>query len=224
MAPAGTALTFGATRRAAQDSWKRASIDDKPQAIRVFDSVSAKIRRTMLDAPEQPVVPGGRREHLHERVRQSAGNLMLPTRYDTYRGRVTALWSEVPTFGFGWMPARGKGHQHEQAMCAWLNSTPGRLLLLNRRTKKLTYPMWSVDHLTALPCPTPDSAGCLALAEAWRKACSTPLLPLGQGNECQARHIIDQAAALVIGATPDTVATWRKRLAAEPTISNQRTV
>ncbi|MYB36731.1 MAG: N-6 DNA methylase [Gammaproteobacteria bacterium] len=220
LAPAGTAVTFGATRRAAQDSWKRTSADDL-WAIRVFDSVSAKIRRTMLDTPEQPVVPGGRRQHLHERVRQSAGHLMFPTRYDTFRGRVTALWSEVPTFGFGWMPARGQGRQHEQALCAWLNSTPGRLLLLNRRTKKLTYPMWSVDHLTSLPCPTPGSEGCSALADAWRNTCSTPLLPLGQGDECQARRAIDEAAALAIGATPDALATWRQRLAAEPTISNR---
>ena len=67
----------------------------------------------MLGAPEQPVVPGGRRIHLHERVLQSKGNLMLATRFDTVGGLLTALWTEVPIFGFGClMFQQRKGYLH----------------------------------------------------------------------------------------------------------------
>ena len=153
LVPAGSVLRTGATRQAAQDSWKRASEGENPHGVRVFDSVSAKIRRTMLDVPEQPVVPGGRRAHLYERVRQSRGHLMLAARYDTVSGRLTALWSDISTFGFGWIPSTGPSRAYEKAVCAWWNSTAGRLLLLNRRAKKLTYPKWSKEHLKSLPWP-----------------------------------------------------------------------
>ena len=222
LVPAGSVLTTGATRRAAQDSWKRDSGGESPHGVRVFGSVSANIRRTMLDVPEQPVVPGGRRAHLYERVRQSGGHLMVAERYDTVGGRLTALWSEISTFGFGWIPSTGPTRAYEKAVCAWWNSTPGRMLLLNRRTKKLTYPKWSKGHLKLLPCPRPEASGSKALTEAWERANRTPLLPFAQAEGCVARKIIDGAAALAIGAGEGVVADWRRRLAAEPTITNVR--
>ena len=224
LVPAGSVLTPGATGRAAQDSWRRDNEGEHPQRVMVFDSVSSQIRRTMLDDPEQPVVPGGRREHLYENVLQSKGNLMLATRYDTVSGRLTALWSEVPTFGFGWIPATGPSRAYEQAICAWWNSTPGRLLLLNRRARKLTYPKWSVAHLTSLPCPKQDPSRGTALTEAWRQTNRTPLLPLRQAEQCTVRRVIDDAAATALGVEPEVVADWRRRLAAEPTITNVRAI
>ena len=222
LVPAGSVLTTGATGRAAQDSWKRHSEGEDPQQVCIFDSVSAEIRRTMLDAPEQSVVPGGRRAHLWKNVLHSKGNLMLATRYNTVSGRLTALWSEVPTFGFGWIPAQGPDRAYEQALCAWWNSTVGRLLLLNRRAKTLTYPKWSVEHLTSLPCPKPETPGCKALADTWQQTSSTPLLPLRHAEECTVRQVIDAAAALVLGVNPEDMADWRRRLATEPTITNER--
>ena len=96
------------------------------------------------------------------------------------------------------------------------------MLLLNRRAKKLTYPKWSKGHLKSLPCPRPETLGSKALTEAWERANRTPLLPFAQAEVCVARQIIDEAAALAIGAEEDLVADWRRRLAAEPTITNVR--
>ena len=225
LVPAKHVLTTGATGQAAQDSWRRPaeSAEGRPDQVRVFDSVSAKIRRRMLDEPEQSVVPGGRRAHLFENVLATSGHLMLVTRYNTNSGRLTALWSETATFGFGWIPAsvmKG-GHAYEQALCAWWNSTAGRVLLLNRRAKTLTYPKWSVEHLTSLPCPRPDSLGSAALARAWKETCRMPLLPLCRGAECKVRRRLDEAAAVVIGVDPNILADWRQCLAAEPTITNR---
>lgn len=222
LVPAGKVLTTGATGRAAQDSWKRESDTAASEQVLVFDSVSSKIRRTMLGTPEQPVVPGGRRAHLYDRVLQSKGNLMLVNRYDTVSGRLTALWSEAPTFGFGWIPAKGPNREYEQAICAWWNSTPGRLLLLNRRAKKLTYAKWSVSHLKSVPCPDPKATDYSILTEAWQQACRISLLPMRQAEECEVRRTIDEAAAQIIGIEPRVMADWRRGLAAEPTITNKQ--
>ena len=218
--PAGSVFKTGATQQAAQDSWKRGTHEDPSQQVRVFATVSAKVRHSMLGEPEQPVVPGGRRVHLHDRVLQSKGNLMLATRFDTVSGLLTALWTEVPTFGFGWMPATALGRSYEQALCAWWNSTPGRLLLLNRRGKKLTYPKWSVEHVTSVPCPSPETPGSAALAKAWQETRRLSLLPMRQAPECAVRRVVDGAAALALGVEQDVLADWRRRLAAEPTITN----
>jgi len=219
---AESVLTTGATRRAAQDSWKRDSGDANPDGVRVFGSVSADIRRTMLDVPEQPVIPGGRRAHLHDRVRESGGHLMLAARYDTVSGRLTALWSDISTFGFGWIPATGPSRAYEQAVCAWWNSTVGRMLLLNRRARKLTYPKWSKGHLKSLPCPLPEAVGTEALSEAWEQVHDLELLPMREAEQCEARRIIDAAAAIALGINGDEIADWRRRLAREPTIANVR--
>ncbi len=214
-------LSFGATGQAAQDSWVRVEHDPlREDQVMVFDSVSAKTRRTMAADPEQAVEPGGRRAHLWEEVLKTSGNLMLATRFDTQSGRLTALWSERATFGFGWIPAKGADHGHERAICAWWNSTPGRLLLLNRRAKKLTYPKWSKGHLESIPCPKPGSQAIQSLADAWRKACDRPMLPMSSGEDCEARRIIDNAAALALGVKPDEIRDWRCGLAKEPTVRN----
>ena len=220
LVPAGSVLKTGATQQAAQDSWKRATNGEHPKQAWVFDSVSAKFRHSMLGAPEQRAMPGGRRAHLHENVLASKGNLMFATRFDTVSGVLTALWSDTATFGFGWMPAKARDAKYEQALCAWWNSTPGRLLLLNRRGKKLTYPKWSVEHVTSVPCPKANSPGCEELTKAWQKTCRTPLLPMRQAEECSVRRVIDEAAALALGVDDETLADWRRRLAAEPTITN----
>ena len=220
--PAKRVLTTGATGRAAQDSWVRDTGSGASPRVLVFDTVSAKIRRTMLDKPKEPVVPGGRRAHLYDRVLQSKGNLMLAMRYNTVSGRVTALWSEVPTFGFGWIPAKGPDQAYEQALCAWWNSTPGRLLLLSRRGKTLTYPKWSVNHLMSMPCPNPRAIDCSILTKAWQQVCRTALLPLREADECEARKTIDNAAAQAIDIEPQVLEDWRRGLAAEPTVKNQQ--
>ena len=222
LVPAGSVLKTGATRQAAQDSWKRDSGGENPEEIRIFGSISTRIRRTMLDVPEQPVVPGGRRAHLYESVRRSGGHLMVAERYDTVAGRLTALWSETATFGFGWIPSTGPNRVYEKAVCAWWNSTPGRMLLLNRRAKKLTYPKWSKGHVKSLPCPRPEAVGTKALREAWEQVHDLELLPMRQADVCAARLVIDAAAAVALDAGEDEIADWRRRLAREPTIANVR--
>ena len=149
---------------------------------------------------------------------------MLATRCNTVSGRVTALWSETATFGFGWIPAKGADHFYEQALCAWWNSTPGRILLLNRRSKELTYPKWSIKHLKAVPCPKPDNPALVSLQAAFERVCEMELLPMRQAEECEARKVIDEAAAVALGVAPEVIEDWRRRLAMEPTITNARAI
>ena len=104
---------------------------------------------------------------------------------------------------------------------AWWNSTPARLLLLNMRSKKLTYPTWSLAQLRQVGIPKPGNPAWETLTRAWEEACQLEMLPLSQGEECPARHLIDRAAALALGMEEEQMAEWRQMLAQEPTISNR---
>ena len=48
------------------------------------------------------------------------------------------------------------------------------------------------------------------------------LRPRLQAEDYKAQRIINEAAALVLGVEPDILADWRRRLAAEPTVTNAR--
>ncbi len=95
-------------------------------------------------------------------------------------------------------------------------------MLLNRRAMTLTYPTWQLTHLREIRIPTPENPGWNALAAAYAEACDLELLPMRQAEECAARRIIDAAAVQALGIDEAQVGEWRRKLAKEPTVSNQR--
>ena len=95
-------------------------------------------------------------------------------------------------------------------------------MLLNRRGQKLTYPTWQLAHLREIRIPKPENPAWSRLRETFDEVCDAELLPMKQAEECEVRKVIDAAAALVLDLDPDVLADWRRRLAAEPTITNRQ--
>lgn len=95
-------------------------------------------------------------------------------------------------------------------------------MLLNRRAQELTYPTWQLAHLREIRVPRPDNPAWTSLRAAYDQVCDTEILPMRQAEECIVRQVIDSAAAVALGVEPDVLADWRRRLAAEPTITNAR--
>lgn len=94
-------------------------------------------------------------------------------------------------------------------------------MILNQRSRKLTYPMWSPKPLNRIGIPKPDNPAWATLTAAWEAASDIEMLPLAQSEECEARRIIDRAAAQALQLDEEQIAEWRRMLAAEPTISNR---
>ena len=95
-------------------------------------------------------------------------------------------------------------------------------MLLNRRAQTLTYPTWQLEHLREIRIPKPDNPAWTALATAFERVCDREFLPMRQAQECDARRIVDEAAATALGIKNDVLVDWRRRLATEPTIMNTR--
>ena len=192
-------------------------------ARRFFWSVSAKLRRAVQGSPEQWARPKPGKDRLAGRYWQRRSRFLVAVRFDTVAGRLTGLRATQPSIGSGWIPVDVKSDSIAQALAAWWNSTPVRLMLLNRRTKKLTYPNWSLAQLHEIRIPRPNrNTAWNALSAAFEQVCDIELLPMRRAAECRARQVLDEAAALALGVDPREVADWRQRLAREPTVAQER--
>ena len=121
------------------------------RAIPGFHSVSGELRRTMLGEPDVWYVPRRRpRRNMDrwiEQSRRQRSHLLVPMRLNTVSGRLTGVWTAQPSFGW-WVPIAVSDEDRQKALAAWWNSTPVRLMLLNRRAQTLThaYPVVTYTH------------------------------------------------------------------------------
>jgi len=78
-----------------------------------------------------------------------------------------------------------------------------------------------VAHWQEISIPKRNHPAWSALAEAWDEVRDLELLPMRQADECPARKIIDRAAAQALNAGEAQIGEWRRKLAREPTVSNE---
>ena len=219
--PASTRYQVGPAGQRIRDAF-HACDRDATGAERVFWSVRSDLRRKMSDSPEAWVRPKDGKEGLAARYLRQGSHVLVANRYDTVAGRLTALWTADRSVGSGWSPIAVPDSRRAKGLAAWWNSTPARLLQLNQRTRKLTYPSWSLAQLREIRVPIRDNPAWDALAEAWERVRDIDLLPMRDGEKCEVRQVIDEAAATALDVSAATVARWRAMLAAEPTVTNRR--
>ena len=218
--PAGLRYQIGPAGQRIQDAYEVCD-GEEPGAIRGFHSVSGTLRRTLLGEPDVWYRPKAAKRSLADRYRAQRGHLLVPMRFNTVSGRLTGVWTAQSSFGW-WVPIAVPDEDRQKALAAWWNSTPVRLMLLNRRAQTLTYPTWQLAHLREIRVPRPENPAWASLRSAFGQVCNTELLPMRQAEECEARRLIDDAAALALSIDPKEIAGWRRQLAAEPTIANAR--
>ena len=223
--PAGLWHSIGPAGQRIDDAFEECDKEDSGATL-IFDSISSKLRRTIHGKPEawhhpKPTATGKR---LGEKYWAQRSNLLVSQRFDTISGRLTALYSDEATVGKGWVPVSIRDESTAKALTVWWNTTPARLMLLNRRGKKLTYPKWSLAHMKEIRIPKSDNPGWQALRKAYDKVCEMELLPMKDQADDEARRIIDEAAAKCLNLDASVIASWRERLAREPTITNRPVV
>ena len=222
--PVGLRYRVGPTGQSVQDAYEvgEAGVHG---AVPGYHSVSEALRRTIRAEPDVWYVPRRGRRRKMERLigdnQRLRGHMLVPMRLDTISGRLTGVWSAKPSFGW-WVPIAVPDRDRQKALAAWWNSTPVRLMLLNRRAQKLTYPTWQLTHLKEIRIPKPENAAWGLLRAAFDEVGETELLPMKDAEQCEARTVIDAAAALACAVDPELLARWRRFLATEPTITNRR--
>ena len=76
-------------------------------------------------------------------ILQKAGHLLVSMGQNTSAARVTAVASDNRYVGQGWMPVTGVDASQAKAAAVFLNSTPGRLLLMRQPGKSLVFPFYN---------------------------------------------------------------------------------
>ena len=80
-----------------------------------------------------------------------AGRLLIAGKINTNAIRTTSVLLDEPALGSAFVPVRLKTKDEsevrslEKALCVWFTSTPFIICLLGARSKKLTYPNYSLE-------------------------------------------------------------------------------
>ena len=231
MVPLREIFEIGPPGRSIYDEFERVpdgSAD--PEQVAVFDSVSSRLRVSLAGKPDafwrpRPAArrrrrakPGLVESHLARR-----GWVLVALRADTHNARIVGTCGSVKCFGSGFVPVLTETREQAKALCVAWNSTPNVLQLLNMRSKKLTYPKWSVVQLESVKVPESLRAAELesAMAGVFDRLGSEPMKSWAGAEADPVRREIDDAVAEAYRISAGVLADWRGRLAREPTVANR---
>ena len=170
------------------------------------------------------IEPKPPRRHLADKYWEQRSDLMLPQRLRLNVARVATVMLPERAVGSIWTPCRPHDAEIAKALCLYLNSTPGLLSLLGARDNRVpSYPSFSLDTLRSLPVPN-----FAALGRAERDLLSSwfgwlqdeVLLPFPHMHEDPVREQIDDAVVKALGLDDEWVATIRRELAREPSVTD----
>ena len=192
-----------------------------------------KRTQTMSAKADTYIIAKPRKEHLAESYWSQRSSFLLPTRLFLPTTRMVAVRLRSPGLGSAWVPCRPTETEPkldveilEKAFCVYLNSSIGILALLgDRSNKKPTYPNISIDDMRKLFVPDFATIGRDAapvLAAVYDAHAEDTLLPLPQMDDCPVRRALDDAVIATLGLDGEMVATIRRSLAMEPSVTGRR--
>lgn len=211
---------IGPAGRRIYDAYEECEKDDDGAKL-IFHSIGSELRRTIHAAPESYHKPKRKKTQMAKKYWDMRSRLLVAQRFRTTVNPLVALYSDESSVGMGWVPLAIRDEQEAKVLAVWWNSTPCMMMLLNRRSKTLDYPTWSLTHLGEIRIPKPDNPAWDALADTYDKVCDEEISPMSNADD-PVRVMIDDAAAKVLGAEPEVLADWRRRLSREPTMRSAK--
>ena len=170
--------------------------------------------------------PFSRERRIADSYWEQRSQMLLPHRLWLPLARAAAVMLPEPAVGSIWTPCRPHYPDIAKALCLYLNSTPGLLSLLGGRdNRKPSYPSFSLDTLRSLPVPTFAALGSAErelLDGCFDRLENDTLLPFPHMHQDPVRRQIDEAVTAALGLDPEWVATIRRELAREPSVTDAR--
>lgn len=156
-------------------------------------------------------------------MKECASHLLVNTGQDTRTGRLSAVACTEKHFGMCWKPVQGLTQEQSRAWAVWLNSTPGRIMTLIHRGKKLDFPMYRTAGFQQIRVPHLDRPQAIErLASAWEETCGMEVPQYREGYT-PVRQAWDRAVSEALDeAEAERVREWADKLNREPAISLER--
>ena len=183
------------------------------------------VTQSMRAQTDVYIEPKPARRHLADSYWEQRSQLLLPHRLWLPLARVASVMLPEPAVGSIWTPCRPHDPDTSKALCLYLNSTVGLLALLGSRdNRKPSYPSFSMDTLRSLPVPDFTAMGEAEkhLLDCWFDWLQNEtLLPFPQMHDDPVRQQIDDAVCQGLGLDAEWVATIRRELAREPSVTDR---
>ena len=145
-----------------------------------------------------------------------AGYLSITFGQRNNTARVTATADDKAYIGTGWMPVTGFSPKEGKAASVFINSTPGRLQLMRKAGRTLSFPSYSVREISNIRIPDIKDDRILGiLADCWKRT-RDMVVPQFRDGECEVRRLWDEAVAEAMGWDADELARLRQLLHREP--------
>lgn len=178
----------------------------------------------MLAETDVYTEPKAARRHLADSYWEQRSDMLLAHRLRLNLARVAAVVLPERAVRSIWTPCRPKDPDVAKALCMYLNSTLGILALFGERDNRVpSYPSFSLDTLRSLAVPDFASLGQAErelLRSRFDQLSGEVLLPFPQMHEDPVRQRIDDAVTSTLGLDPEWVATVRRELAREPSVTD----
>jgi len=221
---------IGPEGRRIRDAFKRSNMPDELERIALWQHDTERTQTIAAKWDSHLSAKPGK-AHLADKYWKQRSTMLLPHRLNLPTARTTTVRLGTPVLGSQWTPCRltitwDDKFELEKALCVYLNSSVGILAILGDRTnKKPTYPQFSLNDLRKLTVPNFIAMGenvAAQLATTYDDYSGKVLQPLPQMGECVVRKAFDSAVAAALCLDEETVATIRRSLAAEPSVTGRR--
>ncbi len=222
--PAGR-LRVHATGRQLRGSFERA-VAGAPGSFPILKSKGAEGQTTIRSTPDEHWVLKKRQDEVcrltdsvypgARQILQKAGHLLITAGQNNSSARLAATASDERYVGNGWMPITGLSPAEAKALAVFINSTAGRLQLMQNPGKTLAFPTYSAKEAGNIGIP--DISDCQiqsTLAECWESTRSMEV-PQFRDGECQVRVLWDNAVAEAMNWDSEEMAYLRQLLHKEP--------
>ena len=226
----GSIAKIGPAGQRIRDAFTRSDMPDAEGCVALWLH-DTDVTQSMAAKPDSHIVAKPPKAHLAEKYWEQRSSLLLPHRLFLPTARVITVCVGNPALGSAWTPCRPSPSKVDpslvkSAFCAYLNSSIGVLALLgNRSNKKPTYPNISIDDLRKLVVPhfaAIGHTGLCELAAAYDAHAEDVLLPLPEMDSDPIRRELDAAVVSALGLDQETVATIRRNLSLEPSVTGKR--
>ena len=183
------------------------------------------VTQSMRAQTDVYIEPKESKRHLADSYWEQRSQMLLPHRLRLNVARVAAVMLRERAVGSIWTPCLPHDPDMAKAVCLYLNSTPGLLSLLGARDNRVpSYPSFPLDTLRSLPVPNFAALGAAErdLLSSWFGWLQNETLqPFPQMHEDPVRQQIDDAVVKALGLDPEWVATMRRELAREPSVTDR---
>ncbi len=184
------------------------------------------VTQTMAAKPDVYIEPKGDKLDLAENYWAQRSNMLLPSQLRLPLARVASVMLPEPAVGSRWIPCRPHDPSITKTLCLYLNSTLGLLGLFGDRDNRApSYPSFSLDTLRSMPVPDFVKLGNAEkemLTNLFHRLQHETLQPFPLLGNDQVRMQIDHAVIQALKLDPEWIATIRRELAQEPSVTSKR--